>query len=48
MQIQGKKAYQPPQLTVHGTVEEITLGCDKKLGSSDSYTFGGQDIVCVS
>jgi hypothetical protein len=48
MESKGKKVYVPPQLTVYGTVEEITLGCDKKLGSTDSFTFGGQDIVCVS
>jgi hypothetical protein len=41
-----KKAYSAPKLTVHGTVAEITLGCDKKLGSSDGFTFSGQAITC--
>lgn len=48
METKGKKVYSPPQLTVHGTVEEITMACDKKFGSSDSFTFMGSDIVCVS
>ena len=48
MSVKGKKVYVPPQLTVHGTVEEITLGCDKRLGQSDGFTFMGQQIVCSS
>jgi hypothetical protein len=48
MQVQEKKVYTPPRLTVHGTVEEITMGCDKMWGSSDGFTFAGDPIVCVS
>jgi hypothetical protein len=29
-----------------GSVEELTLGCDKTWGSSDSFTFQGVPIVC--
>lgn len=43
-----KKAWNPPCLTVFGSVEEITLGCDKTNGSSDGYTYMGQAIVCSS
>jgi hypothetical protein len=49
METKGKKVYSPPQLTVHGTVEEITMaGCDKRYGSTDGFTFMGQGIECVS
>jgi hypothetical protein len=48
MSVKEKKAYVPPQLTVHGTVEDITLGCDKQLGESDGFTFQGLAIVCES
>ena len=48
MSVKGKKVYVPPQLTVHGTVEEITLGCDKQLGETDGFTFQGLQIVCSS
>lgn len=46
--MQGKKIYSTPKLSVHGRLEEITKGCDKELGSSDGFTFGGQAIVCRS
>jgi hypothetical protein len=48
MPVKEKKVYVPPQLTVHGTVEEITMGCDKMLGISDGFTFMGQNILCVT
>jgi hypothetical protein len=48
MPVKEKKVYVPPQLTVHGTVEEITLGCDKELGETDGFTFQGLQIVCAS
>ena len=48
MSVKDKKVYVPPQLTVHGTVEEITLGCDKQLGETDGFTFQGLQIVCSS
>jgi hypothetical protein len=40
--------YEPPRLTVIGTVHELTQGCDKKLGDTDGFTFMGQIIVCRS
>jgi hypothetical protein len=40
--------YEPPALLVLGTLQELTLGCDKELGSTDGFTFLGQDIVCTS
>jgi len=46
MQSGGKKAYSTPKLTTHGSVEEITKGCDKQLGSTDGFTFMGLNIVC--
>lgn len=48
MQVKEKKVYTPPQLTVHGTVEEITLGCNKDFGGSDGFTFQQQTISCTS
>ena len=41
-------AYQPPALRVLGSVQELTQGCDKKLGTADGFTFAGQAIVCRS
>jgi hypothetical protein len=40
--------YEAPTLRVLGSIHELTLGCDKKLGSSDGNTFVGQAIVCSS
>lgn len=44
---QAKREWTAPTLTVYGDVEEITQGCDKTYGSSDSFTFQGQAIVCA-
>jgi hypothetical protein len=43
-------SYEAPALVVIGAFQELTLGpyCDKKLGSSDGFTFQGQAIVCAS
>ena len=41
-----KLPYEAPQVTVIGTVHELTLGCDKQLNGSDGFTFMGQPIVC--
>lgn len=41
-----KKTYTTPRLIVYGSVEEITLGCNKILGNGDGYTFNNQSIVC--
>ncbi len=47
--ITSKTPWTAPNLTVHGTVKEITLtGCDKMWGSTDGYTFAGNAIVCRS
>ena len=40
--------YEAPSLVVLGAVAELTLFCDKTIGSSDGYTFAGQGIVCSS
>lgn len=40
--------YQPPKLTVIGTVQELTQSCDKSFGSSDGFTFDGQAVVCAA
>ena len=40
--------YESPALVELGTLQELTLGCDKKLGSSDGFTFMGQAITCNS
>jgi hypothetical protein len=40
----AKKPYTVPQLTLHGTLEEITK-MDKKLGIKDGFTFMGQSIM---
>jgi hypothetical protein len=41
-------AYEAPALVELGALQELTLGCDKTLGSSDGFTFMGQAIVCRS
>lgn len=47
-QVAGTAEYESPRLTRLGDVFELTLGCDKDLGSTDGFTFQGQDIVCSS
>jgi hypothetical protein len=44
----ASKPYVAPALAVLGNVADVTLGCDKHLGSSDGFTFQGQAIVCSS
>jgi hypothetical protein len=34
-------AYEAPALVELGALQELTLGCDKTLGSSDGFTFHG-------
>lgn len=41
-------AYEAPALVELGALQELTLGCDKQMGSSDGFTFMGQAIVCRS
>jgi hypothetical protein len=43
-----KRVYTTPKLLAHGTLEELTQGCNKTYGSSDGFTFMGQAIVCMS
>jgi hypothetical protein len=43
-----KQPYESPALRLLGTVEEMTLVCDKRLNGSDGFTFMGQPIVCRS
>ena len=40
--------YESPALVELGTLQELTLGCDKKLGQSDGFTFQGLAITCNS
>jgi hypothetical protein len=44
----AESAYEAPELAELGTLHELTLVCDKRLGSSDGFTFMGQAIVCSS
>jgi len=43
-----KTSYEPPRLTVLGTVHGLTLAQDKKYGGSDGFTFMGQQITNAS
>jgi hypothetical protein len=40
------KIYEAPAVTVLGKIEVLTLGCDKKYGPTDGYTFQGSGISC--
>lgn len=40
--------YSPPELVEIGSLRELTLGCDKRYGDADGFTFIGQSIVCSS
>jgi hypothetical protein len=44
----GKKLYTVPQLTVHGTLEDITKQIEKHFGASDGFVFMGQGITHLS
>ena len=41
--IQVKKVYDSPQLTVHGRVEDLTLGSG--IGINDVFVFGLSDVI---
>jgi hypothetical protein len=43
-----RDAYEAPVLTVLGSMAELTLVCDKRLGGSDGFTFMGMAISCSS
>jgi|GEM_PF-2339647 hypothetical protein len=45
-EVPAKKVWAAPKLVVYGTLEEITLGCNKTYGSSDGFLFQGQAIIC--
>ena len=47
MESGAKKAYTTPQLTVYGTLEELTRQ-NKDYGSSDGFFFQGVAITSVS
>lgn len=44
-----KKSYNPPKLTVHGSIEQVTEQTRKTFGSDDGVvlTIGGQDIGSI-
>jgi hypothetical protein len=44
----GRKVYAAPKVVVYGTLEEITLNCNKDLGCCDGFTFQQQQINCTS
>jgi hypothetical protein len=45
----GKRQYTTPQLTVHGTLGEVTQQePNKQFGTSDGLTFLGQPIGNIS
>ena len=47
----GKRQYTTPQLTVHGTLGEVTQQLEepnKIIGPSDGHTFQGIDIGAIS
>jgi len=44
----NKREYTTPQLTVHGTLEEVTKQQNKTWGSSDGFLFQGVSIANVS
>jgi hypothetical protein len=41
-------AYEPPKLTVLGSVHDLTQVQDKKYGHSDGFTFMGNSITNAS
>lgn len=43
-----KKEWATPSLTLHGNVETITHGSDKKYGGADGYTFSYPPIYSAS
>jgi hypothetical protein len=45
----GRRYYTTPQLTMHGTLEQLTKQLEnKKQGSSDGLVFAGITLVNVS
>jgi hypothetical protein len=46
--VQKPPVYEPPSISVIGSVYELTLCINKDFGSSDGFKFQGQGITCVS
>ena len=44
----AKNGYEAPKLNVLGSLHELTMQQDKKLGASDGFTFMGQAITNAS
>ena len=44
----GKRRYTTPQVTVHGTLEQLTKQTNKDLGGSDGFTFQQQPVIWTS
>lgn len=44
----GKRRYTTPQLTIHGTLEDVTQGQNKTWGATDGFLFEGVAITNVS
>jgi len=42
------EGYEPPALTLLGSVHALTLGGDKKYGVADGFTFMGNSITNAS
>jgi hypothetical protein len=48
MAVTERKIYTTPQLTVYGTIQELTKLQNKDLGGSDGFLFQNQPIQNVS
>jgi len=48
MQSTTKRTYTTPQLTVHGTLEDVTKQQNKTWGATDGFLFQGVPIANVS
>jgi len=48
MAIPEKKVYSTPRLTVHGTIQQLTMDQNKDLGGSDGFLFQSSPIHNVS
>lgn len=48
VKVEPKKVWSNPELVAYGSIEDITNTQDKKLGSSDTFTFQGIPIMNAS
>jgi len=46
--VPAPEGYEPPSLTLLGSVHALTQQIDKKLGVSDGFTFMGDSITNAS